>query len=229
VSLVVRLKDIRDTGFEWPKYKEINQYCSSEENSVDIDRLLEKLRLDLELYERQLKDGTAFKHRSVEYFEITEKFDGPEGSRQKIIDAIEYLKQIEAFMFGDADQQLTRAVSKIEPILVKSAIARGGNVNQRDQQGNTLLHKVVVYSDNTSKPYKNWDAKQCIGAVVLGFSDEALNKHSRRLDLITTLLEAGADAELRNSDGERAIDIARRVGSNAFVELLRYYSQNRMR
>jgi hypothetical protein len=87
--------EIRQLGFEWPKYPIIEEYCFAEENVVDLGGTLEKMRSSRDFYKKQINDAYRFKMQTgADYSDFTNKFDDYVRSERQLRVAIAYLEVI---------------------------------------------------------------------------------------------------------------------------------------
>lgn len=89
--------DIRNLGFEWPKYSLVEQYAVIEDGQVDLARTIEKMNTSRTFYRKQLNDAYAFKQQTgADYSDFTDRFDEYAQRERELRGAIAYLQKIVA-------------------------------------------------------------------------------------------------------------------------------------
>jgi hypothetical protein len=87
--------DIRQRGYEWPKYALVEEYAAIEEGQVDLSATLEKLRSSRSFYRRQLDEAYAFKRNTgADYADFTDRFDEYARMERELGRGIAYLEEI---------------------------------------------------------------------------------------------------------------------------------------
>lgn len=87
--------DIRNPGFDWPKYALIEEYGVIEGHKVDLAKTLERMRSSRAYYKKQLSDAYAFKSKyGADYSDFTNRFDDYARMDRELGAAIAYLEQI---------------------------------------------------------------------------------------------------------------------------------------
>jgi ankyrin repeat protein len=104
---------------------------------------------------------------------------------------------------GRANQYsgLFAAAARGDPAHIRGALAKGETPDPRDGYGRTPLH-VAVYGGNH------------IEAIVLG------DGGSRHVDTLKALIDAGANVNLPDRNGQSPLALARGRGYSAMVKLL---------
>jgi hypothetical protein len=68
--------EIRNLGFDWPKYLLVEEYCVMDGGKVDLAKTIERLQASRAFYKRQLADAYAFKtQHGAGYSDFTDRFD----------------------------------------------------------------------------------------------------------------------------------------------------------
>ena len=68
--------DIRDLGFDWPKYALIEEYKVIEDGKVDLTKTIEKMQSSRAYYRKQLNQAFNFKQQTgADYSDFTDRFD----------------------------------------------------------------------------------------------------------------------------------------------------------
>ena len=68
--------EIRNLGFDWPKYLLVEEYCVMDGGKVDLAQMLEGLQASRAFYKRQLGEAYAFKtQHGADYSDFTDRFD----------------------------------------------------------------------------------------------------------------------------------------------------------
>jgi hypothetical protein len=87
--------DIRNLGFDWPKYALIEEYCVIEDGKVDLTRTIERMQSSRAYYKKQLDEAFAFKMRTgADYSDFTDRFDDNARMNRELGQAIPYLEKI---------------------------------------------------------------------------------------------------------------------------------------
>jgi hypothetical protein len=87
--------EIRDLGFEWPKYEIVETHSEWERGKVDLDRALQRMRSSRSFYRKQIADGYAFKTKAnADYADFTDRFDDYVWMESMLGEAICYLESI---------------------------------------------------------------------------------------------------------------------------------------
>ena len=95
MSLLIGADEIRDLGFEWPKYLLIKERCVIEHGKMDLIRSLDEMRSGQAFYMKQLSDAFKFKtQHSADYSDFTDRFDEYAQNKERIDEAIAYLEEI---------------------------------------------------------------------------------------------------------------------------------------
>ncbi|MGO9116839.1 MAG: ankyrin repeat domain-containing protein [Desulfomonilaceae bacterium] len=156
----------------------------------------------------------------------------PKPSDEELIQTIQFgtVEQVEILLKqganpnavdDDLDSALTIAAFIHDIKLVKLLTSHGADVNYRNHNGLTPLHDAA---------FASLKAAQEIGRILLdqGADVNAFDSlgrtplmcavDKRNVDLVKILLERGADATRRNSNGERALDL---IGRNKHAAALK--------
>jgi hypothetical protein len=89
------VNDIRQRGYEWPRYALVEEYAVIEEGRVDLFATLEALRSSRSFYRRQLNAAYAFKRNTgADYADFTDHFDEYARVERELGRAITYLEEI---------------------------------------------------------------------------------------------------------------------------------------
>lgn len=89
------VKELRDLGFEWPKYALIEEYCIMEDGKVDLTKTIEGMKDSYAYYQKQLEDAFTFKMQSgADYSDFTDRFDDYARMHRDLGMAISYLEEI---------------------------------------------------------------------------------------------------------------------------------------
>jgi hypothetical protein len=87
--------EIRQLGFDWPKYAIVEEYLDSDDGSIDITKTIEKMEISQAFYQKQLNDAYAFKmNTGADYSDFTDRFDEYARIKWRLREAINYLKEI---------------------------------------------------------------------------------------------------------------------------------------
>ena len=87
--------EIRNLGFDWPKYALIEATCVLENSEVDLARSIEQLRSSRAYYKKQLHDAIAFKMQTgADYSDFTNRFDDNVRMEHQLGEALSYLETI---------------------------------------------------------------------------------------------------------------------------------------
>jgi hypothetical protein len=87
--------ELRERGFEWPKYALILEYAVFEADKVDLTATLEKLRSSRAFYRGQLNAAYAFKRSTgADYSDFTDRFDEYARMERELGQAVAYLDEI---------------------------------------------------------------------------------------------------------------------------------------
>lgn len=94
-SIKLSVNEIRDLGFDWPKYALLEEYCVLEGGQVDLDRTVERLQAIQAYYQQQLTEAFSFKMRTgADYSDFTDRFDDHARMNRQLGVAISYLQEI---------------------------------------------------------------------------------------------------------------------------------------
>jgi hypothetical protein len=86
---------IRDLGFDWPKYAQIEEYCVMEEGKVDLTSTLEAMETSRAFYQGQLNAAFNFKQQTgADYSDFTDRFDDYARMHRDLGVAVSYLEEI---------------------------------------------------------------------------------------------------------------------------------------
>jgi hypothetical protein len=89
------VEEIRDRGFEWPKYALIGQYAVLDSGRVDLSATIQSLRSSQSFYRRQLNEAYAFKRSTgADYSDFTDRFDEYVQMERELSRAVAYLQEI---------------------------------------------------------------------------------------------------------------------------------------
>ena len=89
------INDIRNLGFDWPKYVLIEKYCVIEDGKVDLSRTIESMESSRAYYKKQLNEAFAFKMQTgADYSDFTDRFDDNARMDRELGQAIAYLEAI---------------------------------------------------------------------------------------------------------------------------------------
>ena len=87
--------DVRNLGFDWPKYSLIEKYCVMGGSKVDLTQTLERMQSSRAFYRKQLNEAFAFKTRyGADYSDFTDRFDDYAQMDRELGVAISYLEEI---------------------------------------------------------------------------------------------------------------------------------------
>jgi hypothetical protein len=93
--------DIRNLGFDWPKYPLVDQYAVIEDGKVDLDKTVEDLDKSRAFYRGQLNAAFNFKQQTgADYSDFTDRFDEYARKERELRTAIAYLREIMAALEG---------------------------------------------------------------------------------------------------------------------------------
>jgi hypothetical protein len=88
-------EDIRNLGYDWPRYGLVQEYCVIEDGRVDLARTIERLQSSQAYYRRQLNEAFAFKMQTgADYSDFTDRFDDHARMHRELGQAISYLQKI---------------------------------------------------------------------------------------------------------------------------------------
>ena len=139
---------------------------------------------------------------------------------------------IYVYTVGKKERELFDAVANSDYYEVKKWIRKGANVNAKDNQGNTPLHKSALADSRGYSAKGDTPLHKSVLVASLGYSDrdiegilEEIGKSgaSAPLDKVvfrsavavaSLLIDEGADVNAKNNDGDTLIDLAAR--KNAF-------------
>jgi hypothetical protein len=89
--------EIRNLGFEWPKFSQIEEHLVIEDGKFDLLRTLDRLQSSQAYYKKQLDEAFAFKMRTgADYSDFTDRFDDDARIHRELDQAITYLQEIVA-------------------------------------------------------------------------------------------------------------------------------------
>jgi hypothetical protein len=95
MSVKPSVEEIRERGYEWPKYALIQEYAVIEDGQVDLSATLEKLRSSRSFYQGQLNEAFAFKTSTgADYADFTDRFEEYARMKRELGQAIAYLEEI---------------------------------------------------------------------------------------------------------------------------------------
>lgn len=96
-------------------------------------------------------------------------------------------------------------------------IRRGADLNARNQQGNTPLHLAVLAARHNEFDLEDatWATATFGLTLVKRYVSDGMGRSS--VNMIMLLQRAGADAEIRNDDGQTALEMARALHRNSWV------------
>jgi hypothetical protein len=87
--------EIRQLGFDWPRYALVEEYCVNRDGKVDLDQTIEKLESSRAFYRKQLSAAFAFKQQTgADYTDFTDRYDEYARMERELGKAVAYLKQI---------------------------------------------------------------------------------------------------------------------------------------
>ncbi|MGP7818392.1 M48 family metallopeptidase [Niallia sp. 01092] len=110
------------------------------------------------------------------------------------------------------------------------AIVESGTVNEKDADGWTPLHYAVNSYDADAVQYllengANPNIKdEYLGSTVL---HDAVYNYEGDTEIITLLLENGADIKIEDIDGYSALEYAEETGDNELIQILKQYSDSK--
>ena len=89
------VQDIRNLGFDWPKYALIEEYGIIEDGKVDLSRTIERMQSSRSYYRQQLNQAFNFKQQTgADYADFTDRFDDHAHMERELDQAIAYLEKI---------------------------------------------------------------------------------------------------------------------------------------
>jgi hypothetical protein len=87
--------DIRDLGYDWPKYALVEKHCEMHDGKVDLVRTMENMRSSRAYYQSQLNQAFNFKQQTgADYSDFTDRFDDDARMERELGVAIAYVEQI---------------------------------------------------------------------------------------------------------------------------------------
>jgi len=87
--------DIRNLGFDWPKYAFTEEHCVMEDGKVELTRTIERMQSSRAYYRRQLNEAFNFKMQTgADYSDFTDRFDDNARMERALGQAIAYLEEI---------------------------------------------------------------------------------------------------------------------------------------
>jgi len=87
--------EIRNLGFDWPKYLLVEEYCVMDGGKVDLAKTIEGLQASRAFYKRQLTEAYAFKtQHGADYSDFTDRFDEYARMDRDLGVVISYLERI---------------------------------------------------------------------------------------------------------------------------------------
>jgi hypothetical protein len=107
------VRDIRDLGFDWPKYALIEKHQVLEDGKVDLTRTIERIESSRAYYRKQLNQAFNFKQQTgADYSDFTDRFDDDARMERELGQAIAYLQEITAAVEAaelpvDSEDQVT--------------------------------------------------------------------------------------------------------------------------
>jgi len=88
-------QELRGLGFDWPKHTIIEEYCVVEDDKVDLDRTLDRMRSSRSFYAGQINQAFNFKQQTgADYSDFTDRFDEYARMKRELGAAIAYLEEI---------------------------------------------------------------------------------------------------------------------------------------
>lgn len=91
----ITITDIKNLGFEWPRYPLIERYCGMEDGKINLTQTLEKMQSSRTYYKKQLNDAFAFKRQTgADYSDFSDHFDDYARMERELSEAITYIEEI---------------------------------------------------------------------------------------------------------------------------------------
>jgi len=88
-------EEIREMGYEWPKFPAIQANLALRQEKVDLEALLEKMESSCAFYRRQTNEAFAFKSRyGADYSDFTDRYDEYALKYHQFRQAIAYVRGI---------------------------------------------------------------------------------------------------------------------------------------
>jgi hypothetical protein len=111
-------RDIRDLGFDWPKYALIEEYKVIEDGKVDLAKTIERMQSSRSYYRKQLNQAFNFKQQTgADYADFTDRFDDNARMERELGQAIAYLQEImEAIEAADPHKASEGQVTKVREL-----------------------------------------------------------------------------------------------------------------
>ena len=89
------ITDIRNLGFDWPRYPFIEGYCVKEDDKINLTQTLEKMQSSRTYYKKQLNDAFAFKRQTgADYSDFSDQFDDYARMERELGEAITFIEEI---------------------------------------------------------------------------------------------------------------------------------------
>jgi hypothetical protein len=88
-------EEIRNLGFDWPKFELIRRHVVDERDTIDLRQLLARLRSGQAFYQGQIDEAYAFKKQTcTDYSDFTDRFDDIVRMERDLGQAAAYLEEI---------------------------------------------------------------------------------------------------------------------------------------
>jgi ankyrin repeat protein len=142
-----------------------------------------------------------------------------EGVTALMLAACDYERDRE--FIDDADNAVNAPYEQFAPTLVRELVKRGCNINEKDKEGDTALHRAVgagriAVARELLTLGAKVNAQDKYGITPLHIATEHGNTQTAAL-----LLQHGASTSVKSKRGETPLDIALAIGDQAMVKLLR--------
>ena len=87
--------DIKNLGFDWPRYPLIEGYFGMEDGKINLTQTLEKMQSSRTYYKKQLNDAFAFKRQTgADYSDFSDQFDDYARMERELGEAITFIEEI---------------------------------------------------------------------------------------------------------------------------------------
>ena len=89
------VNELKNLGFDWPRYALVEEYCVVEDDKVNLDGTLERLRSSRSFYIGQINQAFNFKQQTgADYSDFTDRFDEYARMKRELGVAIAYVEEI---------------------------------------------------------------------------------------------------------------------------------------